>query len=630
VELAIVFVPAGNVPAVLEACGRKGISRVMIQSAGFAEVGEPGKALQERASAIARGAGIRIWGPNCMGLVDVPKRHFFTFMHPRISQIGLLEGRISLIVQSGMLSAGFLAVMRQRSIGVSKACSIGNRADVDECDLLRYLLADPGTQAVALYLESVRKGREFAGLAAGSPKPIVLLKGGRSDAGARAAMSHTASLAGNSRLLDDVLRMNGVILASDFAQMMDMANAAAASRGFPSGGRTAVLTFSGASGILACDHLSAQGFELARFSPSCQERLDELFPEWMPASNPVDLFPAIERHGRVAAYEGALEAALRDPGVDMLFIHYFVGLEDEFLNLEALKRSVDGAGKSLALWLIGNEAGIKKIREEAHRLGVPAFEEISRAAEAMAAARLAGGRGTSRRVLRDDGTDLWEPSGPVTLPCESGVLDEHDSKRLLAEAGIPVIREKVIRSLEEAREEADGMGYPVVLKGLAEGVMHKTESGLVRLGIASPAELEAAWRGIREGMNGAGRVLIQVQAVKDFELMAGFIRDPQFGPCVLFGRGGVMSELDGDVVFGLAPLDRQSALDLMGRIRGTRLLDGFRGMLPLDRDRMADILVRLGDFGARHPRVAQIDINPLVVRNGVPIAVDAGIVLSRP
>jgi acetyltransferase len=192
VDLAIIIVPAPAVPEALASCGLKGIKRVIIESAGFAETGETGRLLQERCLAVARAAGIRIWGPNCMGLVDIPKKFFFTFMHPNIYKDGLIDGRISMVVQSGMLSAGFLAdLMSERAIGVAKACSIGNKMDIDECDVLEYLLADDETDAIALYLESIVRGRKFLELADRAKKPIVLLKGGKSMAGAKAALSHT-------------------------------------------------------------------------------------------------------------------------------------------------------------------------------------------------------------------------------------------------------------------------------------------------------------------------------------------------------------------------------------------------------------------------------------------------------
>jgi acyl-CoA synthetase (NDP forming) len=259
VDMAIVIVPAPAVPGALTACARKGVQKVIIESAGFAETGAEGKALQDKCSAIARQAGIRVWGPNCMGLVDVPRRHFFTFMHPNIYKDGLIPGRVSMVVQSGMLSAGFLTdLMSDRVVGIGKACSIGNKSDVDECDVLEYLLNDDETDAIAMYLESIPRGQRFVELANQSSKPIVVLKGGKSSAGAKAALSHTSSLAGNARLQDSVLKMAGVTIAHDFQQLMEIARALAMIPQTPSNCRTAILTFSGGAGILSCDLLEEQ------------------------------------------------------------------------------------------------------------------------------------------------------------------------------------------------------------------------------------------------------------------------------------------------------------------------------------------------------------------------------------
>lgn len=629
IDMAIIFVPAPAVPSILEACARKGVLRVMIQSAGFAEVGDQGRSIQERCRAIAKEAGIRIWGPNCMGLVDVRQNLFFSFMNPLIYKEGLIPGRISLIVQSGMLSAGFLRLMTQRTIGVAKACSIGNKADVDECDLLEYLLEDSDTGVVALYLESIPRGRLFAEIAARATKPIVLLKGGKSNAGALAAMSHTASLSGNARLLESVLDMCGVTMAKDFHQMMDMAKGLALSPRVKSACRTAIITFSGGAGILSCDLLEAHGLQVAQLSEKSQKVLDDFFPHWMPAGNPVDLFPAIERHGRAAAYEQAISVIMEDPNVDTLFIHYFAGLDDSFLNLEALKREADRLGKTVLFWLLGPREVVESFRFEAHRCGISVYGEVLRAVESLAAAaRYRHGKTLCEPADKESPPPPESDLQDIDLrPPDGQVLDEHDSKRLLLRWRIPVVGERIVHTMAEAEKAAQDMGFPVVLKGLLPGEVHKRESGLIELGIISGRQLEQAFQEIKEKVERRGRILLQPQVESDYELMAGFIRDDQFGPCVMFGLGGTLSELDPDVVFALAPIKPSNALKLISRIRNSRLLEGFRGMAPLKKDHMADILVRLGYLGASYSWIEQIDINPLVVKAGSPLAVDANIIL---
>jgi acetyltransferase len=629
IDLAIVLVPASSVPSVLEACAAKGIRRVIIESAGFAETGEEGLALQDRCAAIARQNQMRIWGPNCMGLVDIHQSHFFTFMHPGVREEGLLPGRISLIVQSGMMSAVFLAELGRRGIGIAKACSIGNRADVDECDVLEYLLQDPDTEVIAMYLESILRGRLLTQMAQRSTKPIVILKGGSSQAGALAAKSHTYSLSGNSRLMNSVLEMSGVTLADSIYQMMDMANILAMIPHVDPACRTAIVSLSGGAGVLACDALERHGLPVASLSEQTKKAIGEVFPDWMPVSNPIDLFPAVNSRGREVTFNRVVPAVLEDPNVGVLLIHFVAGLEEKNLQLHALKKKADQFGKVVIFWLMGLQEGCEQFRQEARALGIPVQEDVSRIAECLRAASRFSGRQPSLETADKIGAPLSD-SIPKTLPFPSSekIWDEFDSKRFLSQWKIPVVEEKLVRRPDQAWKTARQMGLPVVLKGLMPGETHKTERGLVLLGIMSKPFLEAAFRHIQEKVDRHGRILIQKEVRSDYELMAGFIRDDQFGPCVMFGLGGVFSELEPDVVFAMAPLDRDSALKLIHRIRNKRLLQGFRGMMPLREDIMMDILINLGNGGIASPQIEQIDINPLAVSKGVPLAVDANVILK--
>ncbi len=627
VDLAIVIVPAPAVPEAILSCGRKGIRRVIIESAGFAETGEEGRALQEQCLTIARTHGIRVWGPNCMGLVDVPKKFFFTFMHPNIYKDGLIDGRISMVVQSGMLSAGFLAdLMSERAVGIAKACSIGNKMDIDECDVLEFLLEDDETDAVALYLESIVRGRRFLELADRAKKPIVLLKGGKSRAGAKAAISHTSSLAGDSRLQDSLVSLAGVTIARDFQQMMEVARALAMIGRTPARCRTAILTFSGGAGILSCDLIEQQGLRVAELSESTKKELAFVFPDWLPASNPVDMFPAFALKGPIAAYDGAFNAVVKDPKVDVLFLHFFVGLYPNYDRLKRFKEAADREGKLLILWVIGRRDALMNFKREAQEAAIPVHGELFRAAECLAhASRYAPRRKTSR-LIHSRKPPLSAKAAAILSDRPQHVWDEFDSKRLLHACGIPVVEEKIVASEAVAVSTLRRMGYPVVLKGLVCGQVHKTESGLVILGIASAAALKKAFADLTRRMKGKGKILLQRQMSVEYELIAGITRDVQFGACVMFGLGGIFSELQKDVVFAPAPLSPATARELIGRISGRKLLQGFRGRKPLDTKLTASILVAIGNLAAACPDIEQIDINPLVVHQGRPVAVDATII----
>ncbi len=629
VDLAIVLVPASSVPSVLEACAAKGIRRVIIESAGFAETGEEGLTLQGRCVAIAKQNGIRIWGPNCMGLVDLHQKHFFTFMHPGVREEGLLPGRISLIVQSGMMSAIFLAELGRKGIGIAKACSIGNRADVDECDILEYLMKDPDTEVIALYLESIPRGRLFAQVAEKSNKPIVLLKGGRSQSGALAAKSHTYSLSGNSRLLNSVLEISGVILADSIYQMMDLANVLAAIPHINPSCRTAVLSLSGGAGVLACDALESHGVPVAQLSEQTQKTVGKVFPVWMPVTNPIDLFPSVGLHGRDVVFDHTISAVLEDPNTDVLLIHFVAGLDEHIPDLNNIKKEADQSGKAVFFWLMGRRKGCERFRQKARSLDIPVHDDVPRVAQCLAAvSRFKTHQISMKAAHAIAAPPLTDFPEKTRFPSNEKIWDEFDSKQFLSGWKIPVVEERLVGSVNEAWKAAQQMGLPVVLKGLMPGEVHKTEHGLVRLGITDKTLLEAAYHQLREKLDHRGRILVQKEIKSDYELIAGFIRDDQFGPCVMFGLGGIFSELESDVAFAMAPLNKETGSELIGRMRGRRLLQGFRGMTPLKKDTMVEILVNLGDVGVAYPQIEQIDINPLAVIQGTPLAVDANIILK--
>ncbi|GBC61583.1 CoA-binding protein [Desulfonema ishimotonii] len=632
VDLAIVFVPGRIVPQVIRDCAGRGIRGVMIESGGFAESGADGKAMQADISEFARKAGIRLWGPNCMGLVDARQQHVFSFVSPTIWE-SLIPGDVSLIVQSGMLSGAFLIdSMTHGTMGVNKVCSVGNKMDVDECELLEYLVRDPSTKSVGLYLESVSDGRRFLEICRKSPKPVVMLKGGKSAKGAAAAMSHTASMAGDRKVISGALAQAGVTEAKDFHQMLDICRALASFPDVrtPGNGRVAILTYSGGAGIVASDFIDGMDIDLADLSPASTEMLRQVFPEWMPVSNPVDLWPAVEQNGAEKAYGAAVRAACADPNVDAIFMHCFAGGFALTTDMAPLAAAAEKAGKPLFCWLIGKSEEARRFQTETQAVGIPVFREVYRAVECINAVFARKQVLERQRAAGKTAADPAEPAGePLRLPeSGDGVLDEYASKQVLAGCGIPVVAEEIADTAGAAAGIAARFGFPVVMKGLAPGQVHKTESGLVRLGISSATAAEAAFKALTDAMKGEGSVLVQPQVCGEAELIAGLVRDPQFGPCVMFGLGGVMAEVLDDVVFAVAPLTHADALELIGRLKAQKLLNGFRGAPPADREMLARILVRLGRLGNDYPRIREVDINPLMVAGGKPVAVDASVILS--
>jgi acyl-CoA synthetase (NDP forming) len=386
IDLAIVFVPAPQTPEVLRECVAKGLKGAILENAGFAEVGAEGKTLQDECVAIARKGALRLWGPNCMGLIDMKKRYVFSFMLPGLWDGYSGAGGISLIVQSGLLSAGFImSVMSRKILGLAKVCSIGNKSDIDEIECLEFLLDDPDTNVIALYLESLAQGRRFQELAKSSVKPIVVLKGGKSDAGARASLSHTASLAGNYPVFRAALQQAGVREADDFFEMVDIARCL--EKGFdwrPEGpGRVAVLTYSGASGIVTADHLQKHGLDLATLLPETVERLKKKSPPWMPVNNPVDYWPAIEKHGVLEAFKEGLSALYADPGVDGIILHLFAGVGHWALDLLQIMDGIKNRKKPVLVWIVGLKDEAEQMKSRLEGAGWPVFDELQRLVKVM-------------------------------------------------------------------------------------------------------------------------------------------------------------------------------------------------------------------------------------------------------
>lgn len=618
VDMAMALVPARFLPEALEACARNGVKGVIIQSAGFAETGDEGRSLQARCVDIAKEGGMRLWGPNCMGMVDIPNKRFFTFMNEADKIDRSMSGRVSLVVQSGMLSAGFLVDLTQRRyMGVSKACSIGNKCDVDESDVLEYLLSDPDTKSVGLYLESIGNGRRFLDLVSGADKPVVVLKAGRSQSGAKAAMSHTASLAGNARLTDSLLREAGALLAYDFNQMFEIADTAAMLPHAKPAARMAVVAFSGGAGILSCDVLEANGLKLAKLSDGTIAKMQKIYPPWMPPDNPMDLYPAMEQVGFSEAMNQAMDAAIADPNVDGIMVHMISLWEDIGLELEAMNQKARDAGKFIAAWCFGIPDSYRRVKRKLDEMGIPVFDELSRLSSCLAEASKFSPQATEK---------VPAISAPVQTDAEPITMDEVQSKTVLQEAGIPVVEDHIADTAEQAARIAAKLGYPVVLKGLLADVVHKTELGLVQPYVGDEAALIKLGGEMLDRMKGKGRLLVQQRVSADYELMAGLLCDDHFGPCVMLGMGGQMAELRPDITFALVPLSNKRALAMIDRLESAELFNGFRKLPPLNRQAMADLLVKLGGIGSSDPSVSQIDINPVLISDGEPIAVDASVI----
>jgi acetyltransferase len=633
-DLALIFVPAQAVPQVLEDCIAKGVRGAILESSGFAEVGPEGKALQDRCLAIARKGGLRIWGPNCMGLIDISKRYVFSFIFPEAWDGVTHPGGISLIVQSGLLAGGFITtLMGNKTLGLAKIFSIGNKSDVEETELLEYLLKDPATKVIGLYLESFVRGRHFFELASSSDKPIVVLKGGKSALGAEASASHTASLAGNNALTRGVLEQAHVHQADDFFEMVDMARTLEKDfhlQSPPKGkARIAILGYSGAACIVTTDHMVAHGLTLARFSPQTQRSLEELSPPWMPVKNPVDYYPAMEKHGLALAYKNGIEALHEDLEVDGLIVHLFVGFGIWSLDMKAIMSGIKKPRKPILFWLMGPEKSRELTRMTLEAEGWPTFHEIHQTVKVMSCL-------FKRPSLAKVPEDF--PQFRMTHPLRqfirqadgqgTRILDEYEAKKWLKALDLNVVREVPAKDLDQAIRAAEEMGYPVVLKGMVEGKVHKTEAGLVKLNLWNTSQMKSAVQEMLRLNPKTLSFLIQPMLKGDLELIVGTVRDSQFGPAVVLGLGGIQAEIYRDVSFRLPPLNEKGVLEMASELKGRDLLRGYRGSTPVNMKSLADWLIKLGWLVLTCDTIQEIDINPLLVVDGEPIAVDATMVLG--
>ncbi|MBN2255838.1 MAG: CoA-binding protein [Deltaproteobacteria bacterium] len=386
-DLAVYFIPAPFLPATIEECAVKGVKGIIVESAGFAETGSGGAELQRRCVALARRHNIRLWGPNCMGLLDGHSRHVYSFMYTDAWKTMMPPGNVSLVVQSGMLSATFLMMILEKGgMGISKLCSIGNKCDVHETELLEYLICDSHTDVVGLYIESLADARRFMDLCRSTEKPIVVLKGGRSPSGAEAAMSHTASMAGNDIITRHAFRQAGVIPAGGFHEMMDLLRGFSLTKDSRNDGGTAVITFSGGGGIVAADFLHDLNLPLARLAPRTREVLRTVFPSWMEPSNPIDLWPAAEKNGIDRVYSTVIDAVIHDEGVDSIILHVFSG-RMESSSLKELSILKNTLSKPVVIWPVGAGDGHHRFKKEVEALGIPVFEEMERGIRFLAAAK---------------------------------------------------------------------------------------------------------------------------------------------------------------------------------------------------------------------------------------------------
>ncbi|MBI2311273.1 MAG: acetate--CoA ligase family protein [Betaproteobacteria bacterium] len=601
VDLAVLAVRAAEAPTVIADCGHARVPAAIVISGGFAETGPEGCKLEAALLEQAIAGGVRLIGPNCFGVVDT-----LTGLNASISQAVPHPGGVSLVTQSGAYGMAALTRSREDGTGFAKIVALGNKADLDESDLLEELGRDEDTRVVALLLESIRRGRRFMEILAGvsARKPVVVLKTGKSRGAQRAAESHTAALSGDAALIDAALRQAGAHVVEDGLTLLDVADALVR-QPMLRGRRVAIVTNSGGTGVELTDLLESRGLEVPKLSDRLQAAIRPALPAHGSSANPIDVTTDWARFP--AMYGTAMEALLASGEVDAVvpvLLQRSALMPEVADRIAAAARAAARTNPSLPIhvcWVAPREAEDNRRRLIA--AGVPCHPWPERAARALAGCRAAA----------PDVAPLppRQVSGPSDQPASQGWLPAADVFALLAEAGLPVVPWRLGRNGDEARRAAEELGFPLVLKAERHGILHKTESGAVRLNVRDPAvvtEVVAEF----EARFGPGPTLLQRQIGRGVELVIGARVDPQFGPMVLAGLGGIWAEAMADVALRLAPVSPDGAVAMLSSIRGRTLLTGLRGFPAVDIPAAATFIARVSQWFVATAGVAELDLNPVI------------------
>jgi acetate---CoA ligase (ADP-forming) len=621
VDLAVLLIPAEVVPQAIENCGKRGIPGVIIGSGGFRETGSEGARLEEECLRIARQYGLRLMGPNCIGLLDTHFPIDATFLPPP----GPTPGDVAFISHSGAICAAVIDWARGQGFGLSRLVSLGNQVDVTETDVLAPVAADRFTRVLALYLEGVSDGRRFVEEASrvARQKPVIALKVGRFSSGQKAVASHTGAMAGEENAYNAAFQKAGVIRADTSEEMFDWARALAWCP-LPKGRSMAVLTNAGGPGVTASDAIEVNGLKLASLNDETCQALQGVLPAAASLSNPVDMLASASPE----EYAKSLKILLEDPGVHGVLV---ILPPPPMFTAGAVARSIipviHSSEKPVVIALMG-ERLIQEAVEHFRAARVPEYRFPERAASALSI--LVQRAESLQRQLPDIPHKAFEtPAGIDRDKVQEALRDNTGSKpgflsgeaagAVLSAYGLPVLPLRLARTAEEAGAFAAEMGGPVVLKVASAHIPHKTDVGGVLVGLEGEKDVREGFDAIvslaRKARPEAviDGVHLQKMAPEGQEVILGTVQDPQFGALVMFGTGGVEVEALKDVHFGLAPLDRSDAEQLLENTWAGRRLKGFRRLPAADREAVVDALVRLSQLAHDFPQLSEIEINPLRV-----------------
>ena len=635
IDLAVIIIPAPHVAGAMEQCGQKGVKGVIVITAGFREVGGEGMKMERALVEIAKKYAMRMIGPNCIGIIDtvIPLNTSFTAGMPR-------RGTIAFMTQSGALAQAVLDWAAGQGIGFSRFVSIGNKADCNENDFVEAWGNDPHSKVILAYLEDIRDGAEFMARARRVARvqhtPIIAIKSGTTDAGTRAISSHTGALAGSERAYDAAFKQSGVIRANSIESLFDYSIAFAYQPLLP-GNRIAVVTNAGGMGVMATDAVERAGLKMARLDPETVNALLRDAPAVASALNPID----VRGDAFEDRYEIALRYALADPNVDaaiaILIPQQLTPVKKSAQVIVQVGQEFQAQGKTMIACFMGEERsreGVQILLEN----GVPNYTFPERAAEALGAMykyRQWLDRPAEEPPRFESDRAAIRATIDAVRADRRTVLVESEARAIAQAIGLPLPKtESASRNADEAVAIAGRIGYPVVLKIASPDILHKSDIGGVKVGIAGDDEARDAFDLI---MYRAHRfipdaqiwgVTVQQMVPPGKEVIIGMSRDPQFGPLLAFGLGGVYVEALKDVTFRIAPITSREADEMMNEIRAAPLLHGVRGEKPSDLGAVRDALLRVSQLASEFPEIVELDVNPLVVHPSGAVAIDVRMVIG--
>ena len=639
VDLAVVIVPSVGILDVVAQAIEKQVKAMVVISAGFKEVGGKGVELESQLREQVQAAGIPLIGPNCLGVINTDPN---VRMNAAFGRKMPAPGNLAFLSQSGALCTSVLDYAEERHMGFSKFISFGNKADVNEIDLLEYLANDPKSHVIAMYLEDISDGRRFIETVRKifweTHKPMLCLKSGRTPEGAKAVSSHTGSLAGSDSVYDALLIQSGVQRVDTIAELFDSA-ALYCTQPLPRGNRVAIVTNAGGPGIMATDAAVRFGLQLAELSPVTREKLKGSLPATASLHNPIDVIG----DARADRYRSAVRTVLEDENVDMgMVILTPQSMTDVEETAAVVPEAVKGIDKPVVCAFMGAKdvaPGVAILR----KAGIPNYAFPEDAVRSLAAAeRLVALQEIPRReitVFND--LDVDRAQGLIAAALdghEKRYLTHAECRPLLECYRLPLLRSAIVHSADDAAKTAVSFGTPVVMKVMSADVVHKYDAGGVLLNIHGADEARAAYNKIHQNVAKAvpgaeiQGILIEEMARKGVEVILGASRDARFGPLMMFGLGGTLVEVLKDVSFRLAPMWQISAERMVREIRSFKVLDGFRGNPPSDINAIVDALLRLSALVCNHPEISELDINPLIVHaqgEGCSVA-DSRVMLRKP